>query len=216
MEHQNSNKAAATPAGADAAQARLAGRRRFLKGSSLALPAVMTLHSVSAQAQARQSAYCANDVDQSAATPVIEGTDDYFRKSVNVYAKLVDGGATLATSDKNNTKKLETLQSELVSDGKPTYFLGSQGASDVWRYVADGAPVPAGEIPFINAGGGLNPQRANTADPGNPVGTMNAIVHFDSTSGAVVSIGAPSGENFNAMVTSLTGACLHSLWGQTV
>lgn len=197
MENQDSNKDAVSPTGGGAEHARVAARRRFLKGTSLALPAVMTLHSVSAQAQARQSAYCANDIDQSAAQPVISGTDDYFRKSVNVYAKLIDDGS-----------------GNYVSNGEATYFLGSSGTTDVWRKVADGQPVPGAEIPFINAN--INGARAATSDPGSPVGTANAIVHFDSTSGTVISVGAPNGENLNAMVTSLTGACLHSLWGQTV
>jgi hypothetical protein len=200
MENQDTNKDAVSPTGDGAEHARVAARRRFLKGTSLALPAVMTLHSVSAQAQARQSAYCANDINQSAAQPTIPSTatDDYFRKSVNVYAKLIDDGS-----------------GTYVSDGQPTYFLGSSGSTDVWRKVADGQPVPTAEIPFINAS--INGLRATpTSDPGSPLGTVKAIVHFDSTSGAVVSVGAPNGENLNAMVTSLTGACLHSLWGQTV
>jgi hypothetical protein len=197
MEHHESNGDAGASARDDADRARTTARRRFLRGSSLALPAVMTLHSVSAQVQAATSAYCRNDIDQSAAQPVISGTDDYFRKSVNVYAKLVDDGS-----------------GNYVSDGQPTYFLGSSGSTDVWRMVADGQPVPDPELPLVNAN--INGARATTTDPGSPVAAANAIVHFDSTSGTVVSVGAPNGENLNAMVTSLTGACLHSLWGQTV
>jgi hypothetical protein len=180
-----------------------ASRRRFLKGTSLALPAVMTLHSVSAQAQAASSAFCANDVDATAASHLTIDQDSYFRNKVEVFSKIIEDG-----------------NGGFESNGEATYFLGSVGGSAKWRMVNTGAIIADEDIRFVNAPANMNVLRVVPIQtvPVDVFPQQFAIVHFDNQSGAVISVGAPLGEvNLGtAMVTSLTGACLHSLWGRTV
>jgi len=203
MDHEKIEQAAETNREPAASQRQVASRRRFLKGTSLALPAVMTLHSVSAQAVARSSAYCANDVDATAAPHLTSSQDSYFRNQVEVFSKIISNG-----------------NGGYTSNGTATYFLGSVGGSAKWRLVASGDIIPDEEIPFVNAPANINVLRIVPIEtvPVNVFPQQYAIVHFDNQSGAVISVGAPLAEvNLGtAMVTSLTGACLHSLWGRTV
>jgi len=204
MDHEKIDQAAG---GADATQAQVASRRRFLKGTSLALPAVMTLHSVSAQAQARSSAYCANDTRQSGFAPLTDEQDDYFRNSVAVYDTLV--------------KQPAGSQKPYLGDGIIAFFAGKDSnGKDVIRDLNGNVVTNPLALDHNNP----NQATQSVNYPGNPnyvaptpaFDNQLAIVLFDSQSGAVVSVGEPTATSGLTMVTSLTGACLHSLWGQTV
>ncbi len=203
MDHEKIVQATEATRETGAAQGLVASRRRFLKGTSLALPAVMTLHSVSAQAQAGSSAFCANDVDATAASHLTIDQDSYFRNKVEVFSKIIEDG-----------------NGGYESNGEATYFLGSVGGAAKWRMVTTGDIIADEEIPFVNAPANINVLRVVPIEtvPVDVFPQQFAIVHFDNQSGAVISVGAPLGEvNLGtAMVTSLTGACLHSLWGRTV
>jgi len=207
MDHEKIEQAAGTSGEPPAAKGQVSSRRRFLKGTSLALPAVMTLHSVAAQAQARSSAYCANDTQQSGFAPLTVDQDDYFRHSVAVYDTLV--------------KKVQGQTVVYEGDGIIAFFAGKDSdGTDVIRKL-DGSVVPE---PLVLDGNNLNqatksvnyPLNPNYVPPKQSFDNQFAIVLFDSQSGAVVSVGEPSTTLGVTMVTSLTGACLHSLWGRTV
>ena len=191
MDHEKIEQAAGSDREPDAPQRQVASRRRFLKGTSLALPAVMTLHSVSAQAQARVSLTCA-DTQPTYTGQVLTPTqtDEVFRKAVPVY-----GGKTASGSPPSVTYTPE-------NPAEPRYFRGLKAGTpptDVYRKVEDGSVVTD----------------ENLVNLDEAFASQYAVVHFDKNTGAVISIGEPVPDG-NAMVTSLTGACLHSLWGQTV
>jgi len=203
MDHEKIDQAAGNSGGA---QAQVASRRRFLKGTTLALPAVMTLHSVSAQAQARSSAYCANDFQQSGFAVLTTKQDDYFRHSVAVYdtlEKMTDGGG-------NVTYKGDGFIAFFAgqgSDGKPV-IRDLNGNIVTTPLALDDPTNPTKSVNY--------PENPNYVPPTPAFDNQLAIVLFDSQSGAVVSVGEPTTTSGVTMVTSLTGACLHSLWGQTV
>jgi hypothetical protein len=202
MDHDKIDQAAGETG---SSQAQVATRRRFLKGTSLALPAVMTLHSVSAQAQARSSAYCANDTRQAGFAPLTDEQDDYFRNSVAVYDTLV--------------KQPAGSQKPYLGDGIIAFFAGtdSNGDSVIRDLAGNIVSEPLALDDPNNPTKSVNyPANPNYVPPTPAFANQLAIVLFDSQSGAVVSVGEPTTTSGVTMVTSLTGACLHSLWGQTV
>jgi len=194
MEHQEfeTDAKATLPAG----EARIAARRRFLKGTTLALPAVMTLHSVAAQATARSSgSQCGNNVPQSPCVHLRDQPDDYFRQKVACYDKLTQ----------NNKKAW-------VRNGTATYFQGinSTNQQQCWRYVKDGTIVPTNEVPYINCA--TNVYRKSSSSSTTPVTYKHAIVHFSAIDGSVMGVGEPQ-TPVGCIMTSITMACLTSLTG---
>ena len=104
-----------------------------------------------------------------------------------------------------------------TANGVPTYFEGLRGSDQraCWRYVANGEEVPAAEQPYINA-----PNNLRTLDPARSRSASAcregyAIVHFSARDGSVLAVGEPHAP-VDALVTSLSGACLKSLWGAAV
>jgi len=184
----------ATPQSPD--DARIAARRRFLKGTTLALPAVMTLHSVAAQATARSSgAQCANNVPQYPCVHLRQDQDDYARAKVGCYDKLY-----------------ENSEGKWVGDGKQTYFRGVNSVNQLecWRKVADGSVVTSSEeLKLIN-------HETNTKRTGGTPGPCGdpryAIIHFSAIDGRVMAVGEPQ-TPVGCIMTSITMACLHSLTG---
>jgi hypothetical protein len=64
-------------------------RRRFLKGTTLALPAVMTLGSTAAQAAARTSLACGQPPSERPCRPLAFAKDEFFRERVACYDQLI-------------------------------------------------------------------------------------------------------------------------------
>jgi hypothetical protein len=210
MDHEKIEQAAETNREPAASQRQVASRRRFLKGTSLALPAVMTLHSVSARAQAMSSSSCGNNFSDThrVFTPVIPGTDDFFRNEVAVYDTLV--------------KKVEGVNIVYEGDGVIAFFGGQD---------TDGQPVIRDLLGSIVTNPDALDDTTSVNYPGNPNypnhipatqfqtpweesnGKGYAIVLFESEGGGVAAVGAPTTLP-GTMVTSLSGACLHSLWSQ--
>jgi hypothetical protein len=162
-------------------------RRRFIKGSSLALPAVMTLHSHSAQALV--SITCgqkALDTGETA-VPVIDigEDDDHLRENVVVYDELFE------ETVENNGEE-ETV---LVPDGQAKFFRDDY--ANVWRDVSG------------NSLGESMPQSCNYVEGG--VGHKRAIIHISANDGAPVSCGAHTPPTEDAIITSAAGACMASL-----
>ncbi len=112
---------------ADTEGARIRARRNFLKGTSLALPAAMTLTPGTAQALA--SITCGQKALDSnlTATALVSDDDGLYRQSVDVYDRLIPG------VDGNNNPVM-------VPNNIPTYFLDTVQA--IWRD-AGGAAIGA-------------------------------------------------------------------------
>ena len=197
MDHEDIHTdAPATGSASNAEETRIANRRRFLKGTTLALPAVMTLHSVAARATALSSgSQCANNVPQSPCIPLRPQPDDYFREKVACYDKLV----------KNSRK-------QWVRNNVATYFQGinSTNQQQCWRYCSDGSIVPTTEVPQINCL--QNPMRKASASPATPINYQHAIVHFSAVDGSVMAVGEPQ-TPVGCIMTSISMACLASLTG---
>lgn len=198
MDHEESkNDAIDSSPVTDTADARIATRRRFLKGTTLALPAVMTLHSVAARATALSSgARCANNVPQSPCVHIRPQPDDYFREKVACYDKLVY----------NSTRKTWSR------NGIATYFQGINCTNQqaCWRYVSNGTIVPATEIPQINCA--TNGQKKPSSSATTPINHQHAIVHFSAVDGCVMAVGEPQ-TPVGCIMTSISLACLNSLTG---
>ena len=198
MDHEKLNTdAIADTSATDADQARIATRRRFLKGTSLALPAVMTLHSVAARATALSSGtQCANNVPQSPCVHIRSQPDDYFREKVACYDKLVY----------NSTRKIWTR------NNTATYFQGINCTDQqaCWRYVSNGSIVPSTEVPQINCA--TNISRKQSSSSATPVNHQYAIVHFSAIDGCVMAVGEPQ-TPVGCIMTSISMACLNSLTG---
>jgi hypothetical protein len=200
MDHTESETDANTTAPAPQAHGQVAARRRFLKGTTLALPAVMTLHSVAAQATARSSLSCANQIPQSPCMHLRPQPDDYFREKVACYGKL---------------KKVRINRKLVFSPASLTtavYYEGIRPTDQqkCWRFVSNGAIVTApSELELINCPGNVNAPRATCG----PINHQHAIVHFSAIDGQVMAVGEPQ-TPVGCMMTSLSGACLKSLWGK--
>lgn len=142
--------------------ARLRARRQFLKGTSLALPAVMTLHSQAVQAVT--SITCGQKaLDSGITVPCVSSTDDgCLRQVVTCYDKLIK------------------VNKKMVGNGTNTYFQGlAPGSpSPVWRHM-NGSLVPDSEVQYIN-----------TKDMRGK--TTRAICHISAIDGSLVAVGSPT------------------------
>ena len=142
--------------------ARVRSRRNFLKGTSLALPAAMTLTPGTVQALA--SVTCgqkALDSNLTAPVWIADGADDgLYRFDVDVHDKLVPG-----VDGQGNPI--------MVPNGTPTYFIDT--VQGVWR---------------DSTGGITDPQPPE--DLGGPVAIKRAIVHINAVDGAPVACGSGS------------------------
>lgn len=133
-------------------------RRYFLKGTSLALPAVITLHSGTALANAvaRQSLACGGQGNLPQNTPVLCAKGDtagelYMRQEVTLYKKLTFGTETVTTVTGTGSNKVTTTSAiKTITIGDPKtgagerYYFEGKG---VWRYcgLVDNPPNPPGK-----------------------------------------------------------------------
>jgi hypothetical protein len=179
-----------------------ATRRRFLKGTTLALPAVVSLHSGTALAASSLGCGNFNGNTQSYASVLVPSnnppSDNRLRVPVELYRLL----SLKAGKPANNPANWKVVVADTGA-----YFKGN----NVWRKVADGTAVTGNELAAVVAA-------AVTADNGNSnnmkTGTIKyAIVHVSTSSGAIVAVGSPVNTVVSgAIVTSWTGACLTSLY----
>ena len=192
------DKEMTTPIGEnEAAQPQQTTRRTFLKGTTLALPAVITLHSGAALANISVS-QCVTQRANIAALPVISPNQDQLgRNLVNVYEKLkrrADG-----------TYKLAGTQ--------PVYFAGIENGVGVIRFIISGIVIPATEQEFVNASGFPNWLMTPPLPP------QYAIVYYNTDKiggGTVVSVGSPTNPSpGHASTVSAAGACITSLMHRT-
>lgn len=170
---------------ASKATARTTSRRQFLKGTSLALPAVMTLHSGTAQAITSITCGAKALAAQQSATCLTTGSDGRYRLSVNCYDKLV-------------TKKING-KTVKVGNGTPTYFLGKKpsgtgGVVDCWRDMSGNEVL---DTSLVNKSG-------------SPCATRQAIVHISCKDGSIQAVGSSTAPT-NTIITSAAGLCMASL-----
>jgi len=171
-------------------------RRRFLRGTSLALPAVVSLHSGTARAATSLGCGGEGNVAQDgfAVLTDIDHEDERLRAAVELYrlVQLKAGGTSTNTADW-----------EIVAGDPGSYFLGQDGGSPVWRRL-DGSLVDGDELAALEA---LKNEAAIKTGT-----TKYAIVHVSTADGSVTAIGSPDVQ-LGSIVTSFTGACMASLYG---
>ena len=205
-------------------------RRHFLKGTTLALPVVVTLHS--GAALAATSLGCGGMGNLPQTTKVLcdvndsSGHKNYMREEVKLFRKVA------ITSGNNKTVTV-------VQNDAGSYFKGM----GVWRHAGTTGGPAAGVPVDVNLAlyEALNKLESNQVTAGTTPSTnsklyvtlsgvtyqvidfdkfktsttMLAVVHVSTspqTGGLPVAVGAPLNSVPNAVVTSLTGACLASLY----
>lgn len=172
-------------------------RRRFLKGTGLALPAVVTLHSGAARAAVSLGCGGNGNVSQTgyAILTTQDHADDRLRAAVELYRKVqVKSGGNAANVP---------ADWEVNTSDPGSYFQGN----GVWRNL-DGSEVTGNELQALVALAATAPT-STTIRTGT---TRYAIVHVNTSNGSVAAIGSPD-PIANAIVTSWTGACMASLYG---
>ena len=177
-------------------------RRHFLKGTTLALPAVVTLHSGTALAATSLGCGAFNGNTQDYVKVLCDSNnppeDNRFRVPVLLYRKLTKSGGQWGVADKN---------------GPGHYFNGKVGTIDNWRFVADGTLViePEKDAVILAA---IQDRSIVDVASFNTKTTKYAIAHVATQGGAIVAVGTPVNTPVtSAIVTSWTGACLTSLYG---
>ena len=195
------DKEMTTPIGEnEAAQPQQTTRRTFLKGTTLALPAVITLHSGAALANISVS-QCVTQRANIAALPVISPNQDQLgRNLVDVYEKL--------------RKKTSGVGYEVDPEvARPFYFAGIENKVDVVRFM-DGTIIPKSEEKFVNASRFPNYVAGSLRLP-----QQYAIVYYNTDKiggGTVVSVGSPTNPSpGHASTVSAAGACITSLMHRT-
>lgn len=172
-------------------------RRRFLRGTGLVLPAVVTLHSGGARAAVSLGCGGNGNVSQTgyAILTTQDHADDRLRAAVELYRKVqVKSGGNAANVP---------ADWEVNTSDPGSYFQGN----GVWRNL-DGTEVTGNELQALVALA-ATPPTSTTIRTGT---TRYAIVHVNTSSGSVAAIGSPD-PVANAIVTSWTGACMASLYG---
>jgi len=172
-------------------------RRRFLKGTGLALPAVVTLHSGAARAAVSLGCGGNGNVSQTgyAILTAQDHADDRLRAAVELYRMVqVKSGGNAANVP---------ADWEVNTSDPGSYFLGNS----VWRKL-DGSEVNGNELQALVALAATAPT-STTIRTGT---TQYAIVHVNTSNGSVAAVGSPD-PVANAIVTSWTGACMASLYG---
>jgi len=190
-------------------------RRKFLKGTSVALPAVMTLHSGTALAATSLGCGGQGNLAQNAPVLVDPATnphDPYMRKLVGLYPKI----------------ELKRVSGEwrliVATDKIPYYFFHQDGYP--WRHVG---PEPTSGSEIADAGirealgrlkNGVASSTITLLATGKTYKIVNkssfkklgdaaALVNLNGN-GDQIAVGAPPGTT-GTYITSLTGACFHSL-----
>ncbi len=200
-----------------------ATRRRFLKGTTLALPAVVTLHAGAALANSSLGCGGQGNLTQFNVPVVVTTQDTYMRESVTLFPQFT----------------IDTTKFKIRAVANPTPFF-FKGLS-VWRYVSDGLDVTADQrtiLDFLTNSTGSNPPstpppsitsqtKIKLSDSKNYYfagpspstvssdfsfvnkGNGLALVNLNNT-GTVVSVGAPPIPQ-TTYITSLSMACFTSL-----
>ena len=161
---------------------RITSRRQFLKGTSLALPAVMTLHSGAAQAITSITCGAKALASGQSASCVITGDDGFLRQTVITY---------------NGTKLNRKNQRVPLQPAVATYFAGQESVGGTL-------------VPCYRDFHGNKVTDTTLVDTTTTCGTRRAIVHIDATNGGIRAVGASTPPS-NCIVTSAAGLCMASL-----
>ena len=196
-----------TTAGAPAVLGGLASRRKFLKGASLTLPAIVTLHNGTALAATSLGCGGMENMPQTYANVLLDEanyhvTDNLFRVRVEICKAL----------------KLNTTSHNWEADTDQTkgYFQDTFSGTNIWRNL-DGTLVVNKSTMVDNNGRGELAALIAGVVPNNkysPSRFKYAIAHVSKLSGNILAVGTPIGGTppLNTVITSWTGACLTSIY----
>ncbi|MBI2799549.1 MAG: hypothetical protein HYX63_04590 [Gammaproteobacteria bacterium] len=198
-----------TAADAPAVLGGLASRRKFLKGASLTLPAIVTLHNGTALAATSLGCGGMENMPQTYANVLLDEanyhvTDNLFRVRVEICKAL-----KLSTAkDGNKSWGIDT-------DPTKGYFKDTFSGANIWRNLNGSLVVNApGVVDSGNHGEldalvlGLVPNKYT------PSRFKFAIAHVSKRTGNILAVGTPVGgaPPLDSVITSWTGACLTSIY----
>ena len=212
-------------------------RRGILKGTSLALPAIVTLHSGAALANSSAAANCTAALSSYPVCSVAPTNGTLLRiqthclRAIEVKSSL-PGGTSLSTSN-------VTTYYQVSPNSGAAYFLGFTGQTSgtpAWRSTGDWSlvAVDANMIEAMNYFyyGSLTQPDISTApsyqsDTGSTSALPGAGAYCDSsgtgyavcwinTNGAITDVGAGAAATSGAIVISYQGGCYTSIFGGTL
>ena len=164
-----------------------ATRRRFLKGTTLALPVVMTLNSVAAQTTARSSLSCAEKDPPTNVPNLTEAPDGWYRQEVKLARRKVDEDDDNGDGDDDDD----------CEDSEAKYFKGMTCGSST--------------LVWMNLDGTIANPQTGISEKGCDQ-KRYALCHFSSADGSLLGYGETAA-CAGSFITSASGACLKSLWG---
>lgn len=188
----------------------LTSRRKFIKGASLVLPAVVTLHNGTALAATSIGCGGMGNIPQSYANVLTKTyappPDNLFRVSVEIFSTL-----------KLTTQSTGKAWLPDPTDANKFYFRAT-GSSDngKWRR-QDGTEVVNDGINFDQAGDGELSALISKLPSLKitPKQCRYAIAHISTSDGTLVAVGLPinTPPPGGSIITSWTGACIASICG---
>ena len=181
----------------EAAQPYQTTRRTFLKGTTLALPAVITLHSGAALANLSIS-NCVTQRQGVMPLPCVPATDpNFLRMSVPVYRRL-----------KSKNQLDPSSPAAVYFEGKD--MIGGV-LTRVIRNISDGQIVSNGNLLLVNDS--ISNPNGFVAAP--PEANQFAIIYYSTSSGSsgnIISVGSATNPRMGTATTvSAMGTCLTSL-----
>ena len=176
-----------------------ATRRRFLKGTTLALPVVMTLNSVAAQATARSSLSCAEKDPPTNVPNLTEAPDGWYRQEVTLASRKVskDSDDDDDKGGKGGKGDGDDDDDDDCEDSEAKYFKGMTCGSST--------------LVWMNLDGTIANPQTGISEKGCQQ-KRYALCHFSSADGSLLGYGETAA-CAGSFITSASGACLKSLWG---
>ncbi len=168
-----------------------ATRRRFLKGTTLALPVVLTLNSVAAQATARNSLSCAQKEPTTNVANLTSAPDGWFRQEVTLASRKVP------KDDKHGKNDGDDDDDDDCEDSEALYFKGMTCGDS--------------QLVWMNLDGTIANPQTGISEVGCEQ-KRYALCHFSSADGHLLGYGETAA-CAGSFITSASGACLKSLWG---
>lgn len=170
-------------------------RRLFLKGTGIALPAIITLRSGAALAMT-SSARCLEPL-KTAQPPVLcdcNAPDSFVRNKCQLFNKRVKTSSGWTTTS------------------TPVYFTGFDGVKNCVRKITDSTIVTVGSSEWYKcnfpAGCEFQNGKTHIGTPALSPKEKLALVNF-STGGTVLAVGSQPGTGGTVCVTH---SCVHSVW----
>ena len=195
-----------TLADAPAVLGGLTSRRKFLKGATLTLPAIVTLHNGTALAATSLGCGGMENMPQTYANVLLDErgyhlTDNLFRVKVEICKALI-----LSTA-----KPLTWGPDPSLTKG---YFQDTFSGANVWRNLDGTLVVNTPGVVDSNNRGKYDALVFGIHFQYTPSKFNFAIAHVSKTTGNILAVGTPlnGAPPPNSVITSWTGACLTSIY----